>query len=557
MGSLQEELKKKVLKNDKFELKKENVNHPTPDRSNPNKNIIHQASRKKIVHQGPKVIKCPDCGLGINSLVFKQHQIEVHNKRQKLDVGTNKPFAEKKEHQHRNEAIEIKNKEVEEFKPVIFNNFDFIKISSASDFKKPEPWIEKYSHHMGSENGDEIIIGLDLGTSFTKSVIDYKGDKYAVDWSGISNFSDSHTLPTEMSIDESNNLFIGRCPNSKKIITALKVALLKIDDPINLSNDVKVNLVNYLKIVFKYIRAWWFHNYQDLFDNKINFYWNINVGLPAKNKENKHLVALYEKIVREGWKRSFNDRSNEVQDNVFYVAVLPEFSCQINTYLRSPKKSHGLHLLIDVGAGTTDISCFNVTRDISEETDIALYGMEWTVTKFGTHDLNYSRYELIQDKSSFSLDATLDTEEFINSYTVEKSQIQSLDSLFAKSLGKQIRIVLSRTKSGKYSKAPEWHSASGVRTFICGGAYQCNVIKEAFINAQSGTVHNKFNLLEIPLDKPDNLNELKTVKEFHRVSVAYGLSFNELNQPKVPGDLVSDEEKIKITERQIIDWDDG
>src|SRR3546814_6264125 len=62
-------------------------------------------------------------------------------------------------------------------------------------------------------------------------------------------------------------------------------------------------------------------------------------------------------LSREGAKSSLHvARSASVR----MVAVLPEFACQLYSYLNSAQRQSGLHALMDVGAGTVDVAFFNV-----------------------------------------------------------------------------------------------------------------------------------------------------------------------------------------------------
>lgn len=51
------------------------------------------------------------------------------------------------------------------------------------------------------------------------------------------------------------------------------------------------------------------------------------------------------------------------KDPAARVFAIPESVAQVASYLESLQRQHGLHALIDFGAGTTDVSIFNLTPD--------------------------------------------------------------------------------------------------------------------------------------------------------------------------------------------------
>jgi hypothetical protein len=508
----------------------------------------NEYDEKKRIHQSKKIIKnknkfihetkfCPDCKKKINKDVFQQHQLEIHKlkpKDIKIDVNNEKlkqissAYSEKTPHKKINPKA--KEKKIRDFKKIKDLN---INLSGPTDYKDPESWVSNFKNPINFYEVDafDITLGLDIGTSYTKAVIDFRDNKFAIDWRGISNFKDPFTLPSELSIIE-KNFFVGRNPKAEKIISSFKIKLLQNEN----EEDYKYTFINYLKVIFSYIRAWWDHNHSELNEGK-SLLWGINIGLPLGSMQEKGVVDFYKKITKEGWKRSYGNNIELLDDNSYEIKHFPEFSSQINTYLNSPKKQNGLHLLLDIGAGTTDICTFIVTEN--KDNDLKLPGMTSAVIPYGTHTLNNERYLLINKEKEYI--ETLSTIEFIKKYPVIAiASLEEIDENFIKFIAKEIKKILGVTKSRKYKTAREWKD--GLTTFVCGGGLSSNIYNEIFDEVQKkADSYSTFLLNRMQIEKPTNLRGSFTINNFHRLSVAYGLSYSRFNQPEIPTYEIEDQ----------------
>ena len=125
--------------------------------------------------------------------------------------------------------------------------------------------------------------------------------------------------------------------------------------------------------------------------------------------------------------------------------------------------------------------------------------------------------------------------------------------LFTEKIKNKILKVLNLTKQNRYYTSPNWQN--GIRTFVCGGGAQSSIYMEAI-----GKVKPKYNLIPISLPLPDNLIATNLSEDkFHRVSVAYGLSFDAMNLGNIRKKTeVDDLRKPQLPERKSnTDFDDG
>lgn len=568
MGSLQEELKKKILQPKKEKQKQE-----------AEKKSQEIKKQKEAFVPGPRTIKCRHCGLQIRVEVLKQHNDTVHNQPQSL---ANKIIHRKEEALPKGENVSVhsvqagdhkvtvirkvlKEEPKKQFtvtKPIetaekeeeiisIKNIFNFC-LSSNKDFKSPDKWVYEQHPLNTSKESFDIRIGLDFGTSYTKASIFFGGDIYIVDWDGISGFKDRYTLPTEFSLFADNSYEIGRSSDAIKVFTNLKGPFLEEND----TSDDEDNATIYLAMVLRYIKAWWFkHHKNQTLNKKLN--WLINVGSPSKDLGDVYLEKKYKKILNTAWVLS-QSLEKLYKDNIHYeedvisVDLVPEFVAQISSYTRSAQRQSDLHLLVDIGAGTVDVVTFNVHQDEFGDDNFPEFASE--VKRMGTHYLMHKRNLINKDKN-LMIDATiaLDSSSFSEQYKVDLNKIKLIDDEHAEGVAKLIKNILSITKSKRYALSRNWDQ--GIRTFFCGGGSSCSVFLDALEKTKE-----IYKLLKINLPLPSRLvNDDIDADNFHRVSVAYGLAFDSFNLGRaISKHKIADAPRPELPMRKSnTDFDDG
>ena len=281
-------------------------------------------------------------------------------------------------------------------------------------------------------------------------------------------------------------------------------------------------VVIYLSLVLRYIRQWWYKN------NKLpvsSFSWHLNVGLPAKVNKDDKILKQYKHLINVAWENSCE------KDNALNIKVncFSEFLAQMQTYLKNPQRENDLHLLCDVGAGTVDVVGFNVHTDDNSENLLPEFSAE--IENIGTHYLFQRRLMSLDTKiqSSKTHDATqvLTAEDFAREYKADIQLIQDADKGYVDDLSTLIIKVLGQMKSNRYGNSPAWNGI--LRTFICGGAAKTPVVQAAISKAKD----NFKSIKNIDFPVPNNIQtEGVDVENFQRISVAYGLAFDDLNMPK-------------------------
>ena len=113
--------------------------------------------------------------------------------------------------------------------------------------------------------------------------------------------------------------------------------------------------------------------------------------------------------------------------------------------------------------------------------------------------------------------------EFAAAAGVEVSRVAVADAEFGAELTRAILLLLGYTHARRYGRAPEWRE--GLPAFLCGGGANCEVYANSLASAFKG---HGVPLLRTPFPLLEEATRLKGVGEqnFHRLSVAYGLTFD-------------------------------
>lgn len=206
------------------------------------------------------------------------------------------------------------------------------------------------------------------------------------------------------------------------------------------------------------------------------------------------------------------------------VHLMPEFVAQIAGYVRSPQRKNGLHMLMDVGAGTVDIATFNVAYDdVREEDRYPIFASE--VLPLGTHFLMAARLRSLGREQDMwdDLQAIPDEEDLAKRLDADRGRLRAADQEFATRLRGEIKRVVSYTRAQRYGKAPEWRE--GLPVFLSGGGSECGTYSRA-VTVACASCNVPHRRTSFPLLDEAVAGGSFAKTEFHRLSVAYGLTFD-------------------------------
>jgi hypothetical protein len=404
---------------------------------------------------------------------------------------------------------------------------------------------------IDNPNGGLAILGLDFGTAFTKAVIRYQRNHYAVDWSYAVDSEDKYLLPSVFSEHEDGRCVLGtnNAPGWKSV-SGIKLKILTSNSPKN-PNDM-IDAVIFLALTFRYSNYW----FAETTNNKGTVLrWNLHVGLPTLSWDSTVITDLFKRISQaakllasEGGlitrKSASEALVNWTKIERPFVDVFPEFACQLYSYLQSTERQSDVHGLIDIGAGTVDFAFFNVHVE-NYETMIPVFSSD--VKNLGAHYLiaasagvNGENIEWSDAAASYSVN---EYSQILNEPTVSVVDRQRvLLSCIA-----DIFNAVSQAAKRSYETSPAYRLGKPIRLFFCGGGSRIECFKERIkdITRDSPQITGIYYQLSSLVKPKDLVGDIGS--SFDRLSVAYGLS--------QPGDNIgtiirsTDLEPIRKSER--------
>lgn len=405
-----------------------------------------------------------------------------------------------------------------------------------------------------SANSCDVIIGLDFGTACTKVVVrlpDLAGSPcYVVPFNQFSHPTNTYLLPTHLAL-RNNHYSLpesGTFGNYNNLKMRLIESLSSLEE-----GEAFENVIAYLALVFRYVRTWFLREHHDAYRD-FKLIWQINVGIPSASAECDDLCLLYQKTVYTAWCFSryngditysgllkiremlHSEDSAEFQE---LITVFPEVAAEVAGYTQSDLRQEGLHLLIDIGAGTLDVSGFNV---YCSNGDNLLPLFATSVERQGVCMLHETRRNTMEAclKNTFSqimpepaTPLTGDNSSYIPERKQCEKDLNSAETDFFQDCHKQVFRVVHKLRTEMYPAAPEWNSYLPV--FLCGGGstmprYQA-IVEELSDWLRSNVGNCQARLLELPY--PAQLQGNIKANEYHRFAVACGLSYRSFDIDQV------------------------
>jgi len=403
-------------------------------------------------------------------------------------------------------------------------------------------------HHTQLNNVDinspkqQLIIGLDFGTAYTKTVIGEARISYAVPFSPYTSGDNLYLMPGQFYIDKNNICSLSQDSPDKILIENIKMRLLEGDYSI----DAQVNATIYIALIFKHTREWLLNNHKNTYKGKY-IDWNVNVGLPTDNYQDGKLAAIYNNIANAAWyisilpdainKRGAITIIQEINQKKLqtklkkepgmiaseYINLFPEFAAQVTGYVRSPMRREDMHAMLDIGAGTTDFTVFIVWENSGEDKfpimakSVKSLGVRYLI-KHRINKSNYKGNNLFERNNKL-----LDDKAFSKQLGLESKELSNIDSQFRAMVRTQVIEQFAYTKDCRYTLPQRWKEE--IPFFLCGGGANVNLYKDIVKSIERKNKPYKIKTLNLP--KPDKLQaDGLSESQYNRLSVAYGLSFD-------------------------------
>lgn len=401
-----------------------------------------------------------------------------------------------------------------------------------------------------------IQVGLDFGTSCTKVVYRQHGKPFARALgfrNGLPNYPD-YCLPSLAAADQGKVLLgeqAARCllnepwdsglQRFKVIVAAEHSAAFRDEITQNKFNQyLEVHGLEtslsadrltaiYLAYVMKKVRT--LLKTRPEYDD-VDLDLAFNICLPIEQIENREIVHGFEKILAWAqaletiWSRSSDEfdpiagsRLVESQAGLLdpRVFLIPESVAEVASYLVSLRKRPGLHGVIDLGAGTTDVSIFNL---VFMDGEAHTYWFGARNIPRGT--VNVERIIAARTENS-GCSCTC-----ANMYDRLKALADGCDSTLKADIERELRNLREshdyrRTWSSAYRLYGGGESTfEDVEIFLSGGGASLPSVRNIFAVPWWEELRVTYPVSELPI--PDDYDSGETAAPFQRMAVAYGLS---------------------------------
>jgi hypothetical protein len=397
----------------------------------------------------------------------------------------------------------------------------------------------------------DLIIGLDFGTAATKVVVRspfYAGGRaVAVSFGDLGHRTSPYLLPTRVWAQSDGGFSLA--PRGEGAwSTGLKLSLMDLGSApreaghLDEEADRLAPVVGYLALVIAEAQARVLATERDTYGHFDIRRWTVNLGIPSAGYDDTRTRAVFQRAAWAAWDlakaggavsrdrvAAMLQRNGEAAPDP-EVEVVPEVAAQAVGYARSTLRDPGLHLLVDVGATTLDI-CGFVLHQAEGRDRYEL--LTTTVERLGVLELHRNRLDALSCRNVVSKldDFLAPVPETMAEYHPGCScSCRDVDNEFMDGARRLMMRDLLLLKGRRDPNSRRW--ASGLPAFLCGGGSgmwpYSKVMRDAKEEFCRWTTAVGLHLRTLP--KPAQLaNEDLDETMFHRLSVAYGLSFDALD----------------------------
>lgn len=428
--------------------------------------------------------------------------------------------------------------------------------------------------------GRDIVMGLDFGTSSVKLVLGDRGagKAYAVpfmDASGVNGY----LLPSR--VFETAGVF----SLTKGVIAHRDLKLRFLAGSFDC--DVQETLVGFLALVIRRCRAWLFREHADSFANR-TLLWKLVLGRAIDRAVNDEVGQVMGRVLASAWAvageagmvsrtacakalMSIQGQS-EFNSEALEVSVVPELAAQIYGFVMSRQfdvKAKNIYLIVDVGAGSVDVSLFRVKSTDIGTWDFSLFTS--VVEPNGVINLHRTRLKWWHQQLAKNCYANVDALiEKLKSISVPTEQIHPIpehyDGYFrglqATFFGGAVnpdedfymnRLVLQVRGHGIQkpvnSRIVGKIDIANLPFFLCGGGSRLPLYKNLSLALHKASNFRWLESQRRELGVPSDLVASGLAQsDYDRLSVAYGLSFVDV------GNVAVAQAMPAIYKNDTVDW---
>lgn len=434
--------------------------------------------------------------------------------------------------------------------------------------EKPQiiKWAGKSQVHGGYvPDESDIVFGFDFGTSSSKIVIRDSGRQtaHAIPFNFLACSDNKYLVPTRIFINDDGNLSLS---GGEYSYSDLKIHLMDNPEQVvfqarNTSQTITAAelAAGYMALVIFFARAWFLKKEEKIY-KKTRIFWHINLGIPSSNYGDLKMRKTFKTIAMAAWRisrlestitiadvkkylkeaeRHIETKGKDIEQKAYedqwihpdFVNTHPEVIMEVVGYARSPMRTDGLHLIVDVGATTLDVATFIIHKKNKED----VYPlMDTTVERLGTLMLHNERIEAVittLERALWQVNS-IDQRNPLPDHShygikVSKKDVAEQDDIFFDKCANAIGSTVQNTKRQRDPFSDVWHTELPV--FVCGGGGRHALYRKTIVDLgqRFGRAWNGFDGFTIKdIPKPPHLDAADLAHdEYDRLAVAYGLSF--------------------------------
>lgn len=435
--------------------------------------------------------------------------------------------------------------------------------------------------NAGDEGTQELLIGLDFGTSSAKVTVrgpyvGRGGYVTIVQWPDGQG-GRSYLLPTNLSPSGPEHRLTVEAKASPAD-RSLKVDLMSDSDSV----EARAMAASYLAWVLRASRSHILNSEREIYGSYTSLRWNLNLGIPSAGYDDEQIKRAFLIAGKAAWALSTEDRPptkaeaiatvNQLHEadtdpspmlGLTEVEVVPEIVASAASYAQSEERRNGLHFLVDVGASTIDL-CGFVLHEREEEDHWAL--LNALVEPLGVLTLHFDRRNAL-DEAGLEIDPAVprrDAGPFdripdaVKHYLADNDASLSRDALdvdrrYSDQVVGALGKVIGDLKKNRDPNSPHWEE--GLLVFVTGGGGGLSILRTAIRKAEERVRPmgvGDFRYMEdnadddgepdmASYDSPANANGGRPPAAIRaRLGVAYGLSLPDvglISPPSRIGDV--------------------
>jgi hypothetical protein len=274
----------------------------------------------------------------------------------------------------------------------------------------------------------------------------------------------------------------------------------------------------------------------------------VCVAVPAENLNDTTLGRRFERCLRRAFVQATTGGSEPIysagvseighqwhepgtnQVDPYQCMLYPEVSANMVAYTQSRSSSEGLFQMIDVGAGTVDVSFFTFVRNREGP---RLANFSGLVSFCGSSRIERDACERLR----YSLDRVSELREKKEGIASSARNEEHVLDLVRTEIGEEVANVVHRSIIDMLPKLPNRNQMGETRFLFVGGGNCRNPYQDHTLGKWSQLGRTQNGAVNIPFP-PDLEAPGNRAGWFQRLTVAYGLSFDPANRPEttLPGD---------------------